>query len=177
MRKVISIACLLISTSIFAQEATDESIVDGTKTAAEILNDLENLNTEIKQVNQLGTLVERKYGILRFLDRLNGQVSEISMPVGELKKEQHLNISLKSCYVPKDGSTSEAAAFLEIADERESQILFNGWMIASSPALSALDHPRYDVWVVACSDDGKIPKGAEVIEVQDDSIVEESTLP
>ena len=28
--------------------------------------------------------------------------------------------------------------------------LFTGWMFASSPAVSALEHPVYDVWVVDC---------------------------
>ncbi|MFT5180431.1 MAG: hypothetical protein ACI8S3_000304, partial [Alphaproteobacteria bacterium] len=28
--------------------------------------------------------------------------------------------------------------------------LFSGWMFASSPALSALEHAVYDVWVVDC---------------------------
>ena len=28
--------------------------------------------------------------------------------------------------------------------------LFTGWMFASSPALSALEHPVYDVWVIDC---------------------------
>ncbi|MEM8579848.1 MAG: DUF2155 domain-containing protein, partial [Pseudomonadota bacterium] len=37
-----------------------------------------------------------------------------------------------------------------ISDPRYSQTLFEGWMLASSPALMALDHPRYDVWVTAC---------------------------
>ena len=30
------------------------------------------------------------------------------------------------------------------------QPVFSGWMIASSPALNALDHARYDVWVMRC---------------------------
>jgi hypothetical protein len=28
--------------------------------------------------------------------------------------------------------------------------VFSGWMIADSPALSALDHARYDVWILRC---------------------------
>ena len=40
-----------------------------------------------------------------------------------------------------------------IRDVRETAPRFSGWMFASSPALSALDHPRYDVWVVSCSND------------------------
>ena len=35
-------------------------------------------------------------------------------------------------------------------DSRASEPVFVGWMIATSPALSAMDHPRYDVWVLNC---------------------------
>jgi hypothetical protein len=28
--------------------------------------------------------------------------------------------------------------------------LFEGWLIASAPALNAMDHPRYDVWALRC---------------------------
>ena len=28
--------------------------------------------------------------------------------------------------------------------------VFTGWMVAASPALSALDDPRYDVWLLRC---------------------------
>ena len=38
----------------------------------------------------------------------------------------------------------------EIRDIREEEARFYGWMFASSPALSALDHPRYDIWVLKC---------------------------
>jgi hypothetical protein len=29
-------------------------------------------------------------------------------------------------------------------------MIFSGWMFASSPALNALEHPVYDVWVIDC---------------------------
>jgi len=29
--------------------------------------------------------------------------------------------------------------------------VFSGWMFASSPGLSALEHPVYDVWVIECT--------------------------
>ena len=48
-------------------------------------------------------------------------------------------------------ATGDAYAFLQIRDVREPAPRFSGGMFASSPALSALDHPRYDVWVVSCS--------------------------
>ena len=38
--------------------------------------------------------------------------------------------------------------------------LFSGWMLASSPALNALEHPVYDVWVLDCG--GEIDHANEV---------------
>lgn len=35
-------------------------------------------------------------------------------------------------------------------DETGPLKLFSGWMLASKPAISALDHPVYDVWVIDC---------------------------
>ena len=49
--------------------------------------------------------------------------------------------------------TPESAAFLEIVDVRPdspSVQVFTGWMSASSPAVSALEHPVYDVWGIEC---------------------------
>lgn len=37
------------------------------------------------------------------------------------------------------------------AGEEGQQLLFSGWMFASSPGLSALEHPVYDVWVIRCT--------------------------
>ena len=40
-----------------------------------------------------------------------------------------------------------SVSFEEVAGQRE----FSGWMIASTPALSAMDHSRYDIWVMRCA--------------------------
>ena len=45
---------------------------------------------------------------------------------------------------------SNAFAHLDIADRRSGKTEFSGWMVAASPALSALDDPRYDVWLLRC---------------------------
>ena len=39
--------------------------------------------------------------------------------------------------------------------------LFSGWMFASSPALSALEHPVYDVWVIDCAQSEPEPPPAD----------------
>ncbi|MBF0307776.1 MAG: DUF2155 domain-containing protein, partial [Alphaproteobacteria bacterium] len=56
--------------------------------------------------------------------------------------------------------TPEAAAFLDVWEIRPGQPatdLFRGWMFASSPALSAMEHPVYDIWVLDCRDSSREP--------------------
>lgn len=88
---------------------------------------------------------------LRGLDNFNGISREFEMRVGDTITFGQLEIHAEACRVPADSPKSDAEAFLRIRDVRETAPRFSGWMFASSPALSALDHPRYDVWVTSCS--------------------------
>jgi len=88
---------------------------------------------------------------LRGLDSLAGRAVDIDVPVGETIRFGRLEIFAEACRVPRDDPAADAYAFLKIRDVREETPRFSGWMFASSPALSALDHPRYDLWVVSCS--------------------------
>ncbi len=90
---------------------------------------------------------------LRGLDTLNGQVAEFTVNVGQIVRFERLQIAVLACKYPEGEIAKEAFAFLRIRDSRETTDRFSGWMFASSPALSALDHPRYDVWVLKCSTD------------------------
>lgn len=87
--------------------------------------------------------------VLRGLDRLNGTVEDFEIRAGEELTFGRLVVSLLDCRTPRNGS--EAHAYLRVADVRQpDEILFDGWMFAASPAFAALDHPRYDVWVLSC---------------------------
>ncbi|HCI46702.1 MAG TPA: DUF2155 domain-containing protein, partial [Rhodospirillaceae bacterium] len=64
-----------------------------------------------------------------------------------------LMIPVRTCRKTPPEEEPESAAFIEIMDappEREAREVFSGWMFASSPALSALEHPIYDVWLGDC---------------------------
>ena len=92
---------------------------------------------------------------LRGLDKLNGEVIDIELKVGFSIRFGSIRIELTDCRYPEDNPTGEAYAFLTMYEENSdgeiSQTpMFRGWMIASSPALNALDHFRYDVWVMRC---------------------------
>ncbi len=87
---------------------------------------------------------------LRGLDRINGTVQDFSLNVGDTVQYERLEITLTACRYPRGDINADAFAQLIIRDIREDFARFTGWMFASSPALSALDHPRYDVWVLSC---------------------------
>ena len=88
---------------------------------------------------------------LRGLDKVSGETVDLQIQVGAQIEFRRLEITLVSCRFPVDDPAADAYAFLEIHDRLRGEQLFRGWMIASSPALNALDDPRYDVWVLRCT--------------------------
>ncbi len=88
---------------------------------------------------------------LRALDTITGAVRDLEVRVGETVDYERLSIALKECRYPVDNQAADAFVYLVIKDVREETPRFEGWMIASSPALAALEHPRYDVWVLSCN--------------------------
>lgn len=88
---------------------------------------------------------------LRGLDKVTGQTRDFTLAAGESAGFGRLQVSLAECRYPAADPSSDAFAELTVTDTRGNARLFSGWMIASAPALSALDDPRYDVWVIACN--------------------------
>lgn len=88
---------------------------------------------------------------LRALDKITGHTSELKVPIGERTRYGTLDITVGDCRRPVDNPESDAFAQLIITEADGGKVDFAGWMIASSPALSALDHPRYDIWVIGCT--------------------------
>ena len=91
--------------------------------------------------------------ILRGVDKITARVSDMAIALDEPVTFGTLEIVMRYCYKRPPEETPEVYAFLEIVDQQpnaEPQEMFAGWMFSSSPALSALEHPVYDVWVIDC---------------------------
>lgn len=111
---------------------------------------------------------QRDMAVLQILDKVSARVTTLRVPVGSSAAFGLIFVTARSCQVSLPSDTPEAAAFLEISEvdlhslprSEESgrvinaantqRLLFTGWMFASSPALSALEHPTYDVTVLGC---------------------------
>nr|WP_323006338.1 DUF2155 domain-containing protein [Pseudorhodobacter sp.] len=91
------------------------------------------------------TAVNAGGGVVRWLDKVSGETGDIELSRGQSAQNGRLTIQLDECRYPADDSPTEAYAHLTILDRLMDKPAFVGWMIASSPALSAMDHSRYDV--------------------------------
>ena len=91
--------------------------------------------------------------VLRGLDKVTARVSTIQAPIGLTVRFGTLEVIVRHCDKRPPEEPPESAAFMDIWEIRSGEAaisLYRGWMFASSPALSALEHPVYDIWVLDC---------------------------
>lgn len=103
---------------------------------------------------------------LRTIDKLSARTHTFEIPVSKtVKFGKSLFIKARACQSASALDEPENAAFLQIwerlpqADPRtgdDSRWIFSGWMFSSSPSLSAMEHPIYDVWVIECKNDATV---------------------
>ena len=87
------------------------------------------------------------------LDKVAARVSRFEAPVGRAVQFGKLLVVVRDCERSAPEDRPENAAFLEIYEQLPGEArerLFSGWMFSSSPALSALEHPVYDVTLLEC---------------------------
>lgn len=87
------------------------------------------------------------------LDKVTARVSRFDVEIGETRRFGTLEVAASACFEAPPTEPPESAAFLTIVDhvpDEPPEEVFAGWMFASSPALSALEHAIFDVWVEDC---------------------------
>lgn len=91
--------------------------------------------------------------VLQGLDKVTARVQTFEAAIGQTVTFGTLQITVRACDRTPPTEPPESAVFLDIYEARQGEArtdLFHGWMFASSPALNALEHPVYDVWVLEC---------------------------
>ena len=104
-----------------------------------------------REPNRMGTAVK-----LRALDKVTARTFDYTVTLGETLDFGSLTIHARHCEKTPPTELPETYAFLQIDDKRldadaqddEPERIFSGWMFESRPAISALDHRVYDVWVI-----------------------------
>ena len=109
---------------------------------------------------QASDAISQNNAKMQAMDKITGRVSVINVPVGGAVEFGSLSIVVRSCKTRPAEETPDNFAFADITDKTlqgEEFNIFKGWMISSSPATHAVEHPIYDVWLLQCSDE-KIDK-------------------
>ena len=93
---------------------------------------------------------------LQTLDKITARIASVEIAIGQPVRLGTLEIWLDDCRFRPPEEQPEQAAFLRIYDRgyqdgAPARQIFSGWMFASSPAISAMEHAVYDVSLIACS--------------------------
>jgi len=151
---VVAMVLAVLPVCALAQTVDDgTNIEDGFSMTPEL--DLENAGDDgsfepIQEVEQ-NKAANGPGAVLRGLDKVTGSVVDLNMAVGQVVKFGRLQVTLGECRYPAGNPAGDAYGYLVIRAEDVERPVFEGWMIASSPALNALDHPRFDVWLLRCT--------------------------
>lgn len=100
-----------------------------------------------------GTMPQVYGVVLGGLDKIAARTAKFEVELGKSVPYNTLTITVHTCRTRPPEEPPESAAYVDVEERKPdgSQAkLFSGWMFASSPALNALEHPIYDVWVVSC---------------------------
>lgn len=100
--------------------------------------------------------VDKPVAVLRMLDKVTARVEEINVRIENPYKFGTLFITVHACRITTPEEMPEEAAFLDVSEFKQGQSevsVFRGWMFASSPALSAMEHAVYDMWLIGCKDE------------------------
>ncbi len=102
----------------------------------------------------------RRVAIVEAIDKITAESMRFEVEVGgrPVRFEKTLIITARACEVSAaDEQVSDAVAYLEVSLQprgviqvSEPRQIFRGWMFASTPAVSGLQHPIYDAWIVGC---------------------------
>lgn len=140
MRPLVLLFLIAYAPMAFAQDTVITSPIDG---STSILTAPDVAANSVRAIQAPGATV-------RGLDKVSGEVIDLQLSIGETAALGRIEVTLGECRYPEDNPKGEAYAWLEIDDPLRTSRVFEGWMVASSPALNALDHARYDVWVIRC---------------------------
>lgn len=102
----------------------------------------------------------RRVAIVEAIDKITAESMRFEVEVGgrPVRFQRTLIFTARACEVSAPGEqVADAVAYLEVSLQprgviqvSEPRQIFRGWMFASSPAVSGLQHPIYDAWIIGC---------------------------
>ena len=91
--------------------------------------------------------------VLGGLDKIAARTARFEADINQQVFYNTLIVTARVCKTRPPEEPPESAAYIDIQERKPDGTtanIFSGWMFASSPALNALEHPVYDIWVISC---------------------------
>jgi len=99
--------------------------------------------------------IEKKYASFKLLNKTTNKVSTKDILVNSKISWETLNIEVLYCGSTPPTEIPEDYVLIDVYDtiNNENINIYKGWMISSSPDVTPLENPIYDLWLVDCSND------------------------
>ena len=99
--------------------------------------------------------IEKKYASFKLLNKTTNKVSTKDILVSSKISWETLNIEVLYCGSTPPTEIPEDYVLIDVYDtiNNENTNIYKGWMISSSPDVTPLENPIYDLWLVDCSND------------------------
>jgi hypothetical protein len=105
--------------------------------------------------------IENAVAVFSGLDKITGRITEFDVYINETVQFGALQVTPRVCYSRDDSEAQHVDGFVQVDEitlDRHIKRIFSGWMFADSPALNAIEHPIYDVWLKDCKQTSSVPK-------------------
>ena len=99
--------------------------------------------------------IEKKYASFKLLNKTTNKVSTKDILVSSKISWETLNIEVLYCGSTPPTEIPEDYVLIDVYDtiNNENTNIYKGWMISSSPDVTPLENPIYDLWLVDCIND------------------------
>ncbi|MES2906809.1 MAG: DUF2155 domain-containing protein [Pseudomonadota bacterium] len=105
------------------------------------------------------------------LDKITARIIKFDVKINETVQFGALQVTPRVCNNRAEADDPLTTGFVEVDEitlDNKIHRIFSGWMFADSPGLNAVEHPIYDIWLVACKGGAKprVPEPEVVPEEQ-----------
>lgn len=120
---------------------------------------IQELDTNVVNTNNLiKNQPENRFADLvkmRGLNKITGKTSTIEAKIGDVIQFEQLEILFLKCWKSYPEENTENKLLLKIFENKDNKknLIFYGWFFSSSPSISGLEHPLYDLKLLTCEKD------------------------
>lgn len=97
--------------------------------------------------------ISNQVAVFSALDKVTARISKLEVPINETVRFGSLKVTPRACYSRPPEVRPKTTTFVEVDEvllNGDEKRIFSGWMFAESPALNAVEHPVFDVWLTRC---------------------------